>query len=185
MFRNCRGMRLPNTDQAAFLPVKLPAFSRAGAGIGARMRQSCGTPWSLPPTVSPTRIFVILSHNHSHGKDGSERKPYYWETHTPAECRQIEAVARAWFDREMEALRERKKAEKAARKRARDSQPQLVPQLDPLPAWPTETPEQYRERKRGERFAAFVLRFAPHLKPVLLKILAREIGKLMAEVKCG
>src|SRR5262249_36995769 len=59
----------------------------------------------------------IIAHQRSTDQPSS-RAPYYWETHTPKECRQIEAAALAWHDREMAAMRCRQKEERKARQAA-------------------------------------------------------------------
>jgi hypothetical protein len=52
----------------------------------------------------------------------------------------------------------------------------------PSTPWPSKTPEERRQRKRGERWAALVRRYEHWLRPVVLGWLAEPVGKLVQSV---
>lgn len=49
----------------------------------------------------------------------------------------------------------------------------------PNVVWPSETPEEHRERRGGERWARWLRRYAPWLRPILLEWIVEPVAQLV------
>lgn len=100
-------------------------------------------------------------------------KTYFWERYSPQDCRRIEQNALRWFEREMAAMRQREKTKRIAAPNVSVEEQSRAD--DPL----AETPAKRRQRKRGERLAGVVREHAEQLRPIILDIIADDIGELL------
>jgi hypothetical protein len=110
-----------------------------------------------------------------------DKSPYIWERERwgPEEWATAAADARRQCAEYKAARIQQGAAEKERRRQQAESR-------EPVQnAYPSETPEQFRHRKRGERLACLIRTHAEQLRLVFLEVLAEDIGELVGEVLSG